>query len=227
VKRFAAVLCLSVLGALHGASTADSYPAKFGMRYLQPPCCSGQPLQGTASSLYVSAITPDSSHCIAFRSDAENQPADYLLQAGLLKCGSSADHNCHINNQLIKWVETEVAGVFTCFAHGTASLNTLYDPVSVINGSGNTWTAYIGSTAYESNSFPQYFITESGEHTGTDSCSGWTGVATFAKSGSLWQWSRYLQSTRSWTIVGSSYISAGCWTVGGPLPGPFDIYHYG
>jgi hypothetical protein len=83
LKRLAAIFCLSVLGALVAVSVADSFPARFGERYLQPPCCNGEPLQGTAASLYVSSYSPDS-YCVLHASDAGNQAATYGIKVGLL-----------------------------------------------------------------------------------------------------------------------------------------------
>jgi len=220
----AVVLAVSTI-ALVGVSSAHGFADRFGVFYLQEPCCGGDPLEGTGASIEGDALTPDKYFCILFRSDAENSNGTYAIQAGLARCGTNGtlDGTCSLSNNLIKFVEKVVASSFTCYPHGAASLFSEYD-TWLADGSGTTWFAYINGTAYESSSFTGNLIDESGEHTSTDSCSGWSGHAVFADDG-LWPWQRYVKATRTWTQIQASQHSHGCWTLNGGPPSPFDISH--
>lgn len=225
MRRLIVVLCAALLWALiAGAQGSSSFVSRFGSRYLQPPCCNGDTLNGTYASISVDYIAPGSAYCVLFRSVAQDSAGAYLLQAGLARCGAytSLDGTCSLSNNFIKFVEKEVNYVYTCYPHGAATLSTTYNPL-VVSYTGNSWSAQIDSTAYESNSFTQYMITEGAEHAGTDSCTGgWAASGFFAGLGA---WQRYHQGSGTWKTVQSSYISEGCWTIAGGPPSSFTIYH--
>jgi hypothetical protein len=226
------VLVVAVTTALSIAGTAFADPSlwwqspRFGAYYLTSPCCNGDPFNGTGASIKVTSASPDSQPCLLFRSTAEK--GGYLIQSGLTKCGTNStglDGTCSLSNNLVKFVEKEVNGVYTCYPHGAASLNTTYTATPQ-NTTGTLWYAYIDGTAYESNSFTAEAIAETAEHTDPngDSCSGWSGAATFASS-ATWPWQRYVINNPSWTRVQSSYTHAGCWSLSGGPPNSFTISH--
>lgn len=218
------VVAALALAASTNAAPGDWYQLpRFGAYYLTPPCCGGDSLNGTGAAILVSGINPDSSNCLLFRSTAESA-SNYLIQSGLLRCGSGQmlDGTCSLSNNLVKFVEKDVAGSYTCYPHGAASLNTTYTATPQ-NTTGTLWYAYIDGIAYENNSFSADAIAESGEHT-SDSCSGWSGHGVFGQS-SLWPWKRYVIGSASWKTVQSSYQHAGCWALSGAPPNSFDISH--
>lgn len=207
------------------AAPGDWYQApRYGAYYLTDPCCSGDALNGTSSAIKVESISPDPDSCILFRSTAETE--SQLIQAGVARCGSNIalDGTCSSSNNLVKFVEILNGGVYTCYPHGAASARYIYN-VSVQNASSTTWYAFINGTSYESLSMPAAVaIAESGEHTPSNSCSGWSASATYANS-SAYPWQRFIKSSLTWFNVQSSYASAGCWTLTGGPPSPFTISH--
>jgi hypothetical protein len=216
---------VAILVLLTCSSSAFGFAARFGTRYLEPPCCGGDALNGTSASINISSISPDSTRCILFSSDAENSTHLYLLQDGVVRCGSSSslDGTCSLTNNTVKFVEKEVNGSYTCYAHGSAALN--FDHAAVLqNASGTTWSTVLDGVTYETNSFTQYGIYEQGEHAGSDSCTGWSGSARFAANAS-YPWQRYVQSGATWKTVQSSFSSPGCWSISGGPPGSFTISH--
>jgi hypothetical protein len=221
--RGALVLCALLLLAIAFTPMASAFPNRFGVHYLQPPCCSGDPVNGTRASIRVQSITPDDTHCLAFRSDAENQASSWLIQAGLVRCGphGNADGTCSLSNNLVLYVEVE-SGLnnFACFPHGAGSLNTQYKmTVDQPQPASDGWSSFIDGVPYERNGFVQYVIAESSEHTGTDSCSGsWSAFGAFAES-TVWQ--RWIKSSLTWYTVQSDYLSAGCWIATSGPPGAF------
>jgi hypothetical protein len=209
------------------ASSASglSLTARYGARYLEPPCCGGDALWGTSASINVSSIAADGSNCVVFRSDAENLNAD-LIQAGIVRCGDTSTGlagTCSQNHTVVKFVETHLQNQsYHCVEHGAAALGVDHAAV-VYAPSGSTWYSFIDGMQYETNTFSQRIIMESGEHAGSDSCSNWTASATFA-AGVSYPWQRYVQSS-GWKTVQSSYNSPGCWTITGGPPGAFTIRH--
>jgi hypothetical protein len=226
----AALVALLVLTASESAG-ALSLTSRYGARYLEygntPPCCDGDQLWGTSASINVSSIAADGPYCILFRSDAENS-SSYLIQAGIVRCGDTStglDQTCSVapSHPIVKFVETHIPGSnYHCVAHGTASLGVDHAAV-VYAPSGTTWYSFIDGIQYETNSFTQHAVMESGEHAGSDSCSGWTASATFA-AGVSYPWQRFVQPG-TWKTVQSSYNSPGCWTITGGPPGAFTIRH--
>jgi hypothetical protein len=230
--RFPVVLAaIAVFTALASAPAASGYAGRFGAYYLKPPCCNGDPLNGTAAAIEVDTISPTNTDCIAFRSDAENYdsatggPHPYLIQAGLVRCGVNAniDATCSLTNNLVKYIEIIVDGHAHCFPHGGVSI-TSTQMTAVQNPSGNVWYGWLSNIQYESNTFTQYFITESAELVGSnvDLCTtADQGNALFANSVN-WPWLRWRQGT-GWIHVQSAYLSSGCWTVYGGPPSSFNF----
>lgn len=219
--RLSAVAVVAALAALLAVpASADEFPANFGERYLETPCCGGAQLGGTSASLNVNTISPDSPHCLLFRSDAEI--VGHLIQAGLVKCGvnTSLDGACSLSNNLVKFVEIQNSSGYHCYAHGDASTGFEYDPgVHITDG---TWYSFISGTSYETTTFGSAtLIIEGGEHTNTTSCSGWTGSAVFAGDSSH-VWQRYDLNAHG-TDVQSASTNNGCWLVSGGPPGSFSI----
>jgi hypothetical protein len=212
-----------------GTSSALTLSARYSARYLEyglnPPCCGGDALWGTSASINVSSIQADGGNCVLFRSDAENLAND-LIQAGIVRCGDTSTGlagSCSRDHTIVKFVETHLQGQpYRCFQHGSAA--TGVDHAAVVYApSGNTWYSFIDGVQYETNSFSQRVIMESGEHGGSDSCSGWSASARFAASPS-YPWQRFVQPG-TWKTVQSSYSSPGCWSISGGPPGAFTISH--
>jgi hypothetical protein len=218
-------VAVSICFAVAPSAEALSLTARYGARYLEPPCCGGEPLWGSSASINVSSIAADGSNCILFRTDAENLNAD-LIQAGIVRCGDTSTGlagTCSRNHTIVKFVETHLAGQpYHCVEHGTAATGVDHAAV-VVAASGNTWYSYLDGMQYETNSFSQRIIMESGEHAGSDSCMYWTASARFAAAVS-YAWQRYVQPT-GWKTVQSSYNSPGCWSITGGPPGAFTISH--
>gem|GEM_PF-3757219 len=221
LAAFAAVACC-VLASSAGALTLT---ARYGARYLEPPCCGGDALWGTSASINVASIAADGANCILFRSDAENLNQD-LIQAGIVRCGDTSTGlagTCSRNHTIVKFVETHLQGQpYHCVEHGAAATGVDHAAV-VFAPSGSTWYSFLDGVQYETNTFSQRIIMESGEHAGSDSCSSWTARATFA-AGVSYAWQRYVQSS-GWKTIQSSYNSPGCWSITGGPPGAFTITH--
>lgn len=217
------------LAVLASSANAITLTARYGARYLEyglnPPCCGGDALWGTSASINVASIGADGPNCVLFRSDAEDLSTN-LIQAGIVRCGDTSTGLagvCSRNHTVVKFVETHLQGQsYHCVEHGSAS--TGVDHAAVVYApSGTTWYSFIDGVQYETNSFTQRVIMESGEHTSTDSCTGWFGSATFAASPS-YPWQRFVQPP-TWKTVQSSYNSPGCWSISGGPPGAFTIRH--
>lgn len=225
------------IAALIFAASAVADPSqwwqspRFGAYYLTSPCCNGDTFNGTGASIIVNSANPNSQSCLLFRSTAEANgsggPNGYLLQSGIVRCASgfSVDNTCSLSNNLVKFVETEVNGQYTCYPHGAVSFGTSHTATPQ-NASGNLWYSFIDGTAYESNTFVAAAIAESGEHNGpnADNCSGWSGSATFGSS-APWPWERYVIGSSGWVQIQSSYTHAGCWSLSGGPPNSFTISH--
>jgi hypothetical protein len=227
---------LVVAGVLLSASTspASTFPNKFGSRYLQnyqsPVCCNGQALNGTQANVSVSSLGPDATQCVLFSSEIEEvNDGPAAVQSGIVRCGSSStglDGTCSLSNNQVLFVETiNSSNNAHCVAHGAAAYSTDYK-FGTEDPSGSTYYGTINGVLDESVSFtggPAHLITEGGEHTNVDTCTGWTGAATLGDTGA--PWSRYVLSSTTWVTVQSANTSAGCWTLTGGPPGSFNVSH--
>jgi hypothetical protein len=222
IRTFLAIGGVALVAAVFSTQAfGDAFSPGFGARYLDPPCCA-DPLNGTRAVIDVAIASADNTNCLLFRSEADTP--SYLIQAGTLRCGPTSpglDGSCSLSNNLVHYVETEVAGAYTCYPHGAASLNS-YDIYTVDQAqpSSNQWTAFINGTLYEHNTFAPYRIMASAEHT-SDSCSGWSGWGTWGENGVPWQ--RWIKSSLTWFTIQTSAISPGCWTLVGAPPSSFII----
>lgn len=218
--------------ALVGSANASAFANRYGMEFLQyGSCCGGDTLFGTKASIIPNHVNPGGTYCTLFRSDAEDNTGGYLIQAGVVKCGSQTDLDgtCSLTNNLVKFVETETpSGGYVCHPHGGTSVGTEVDAAvyGYAEAFDNGWNAYLNGTPEEG--IPvmtgAQYIVEGAEHAGTDSCnsSDWGGTndATFASATPVWQ--RYKTNLTWYTVQGSS-TSSGCWTVSGGPPNSFTI----
>lgn len=216
---------VALIAAALQAAPAVAITSNFGSHYLKPPCCGGDPLNGTRASIRVTNVSSPQ-HCLAWRSEAENSGGDWLIQAGYVKCASgyNVDGTCSLSNNLVFFVEVEsTLNNYACFPHGQASENQQHKfTVDQAQPSGDAWTAFIDGNLYEHNGFVQYFISESAEYSGSASCSNlYSGTGAFSES--LQQWQRWIKSTLTWFTVQSDYLSAGCWVATGGPPNTFYL----
>lgn len=205
--------------------TGAALATLFGANALrQGSCCSGQALNGTRAYISASSNSPDASNCTAFASAVTSFDSNRQLQAGIVRCGSSAnvDGTCSLSNNLVKYVERIPAtGSPVCYPHGAASLNTSYLLTVDDSANSGTWQAYIDGVLQEGQSgyTSSVGIEEWGEYTGTG-CSGWSAAA------SISTWQRYNYSLNSWiTVQSASLRNDGCWSVGSVSSGNFSVSH--
>jgi hypothetical protein len=195
----------------------------FGGRTLHEPCCGGDGLWGSSSSITISVISPDAYNCIAFRNDAEDGGPYNLLQAGLLRCGVSMNiyGTCSLYNNLVRFVEVRNSSGHHCYAHGDVSSDVEHD-TAVQAYSGQSWTSWIDGVYYEGNTQSHAFIAADVEYTGSG-CDGWSLSGTFG-SGSAYPWQRLRPDRMTWYTIQSAFTSADCMTVAGGPPGAFSVY---
>jgi hypothetical protein len=199
----------------------------FGGYELHYPCCNSDPLYGTRANISIPPSSSNwnpSSHCVAARSDAEDNTLPRLIQTGFIRCASgySADGTCSLSNNLVNFVETNNGSGFTCYPKGAVSYGTTHK-YTVDKGSSSTWTAYIDGVAdtHTVSMGNPLNIVESNEFTG-DSGS-FTATASYG-SGLAWQ--RWTGST--WFTVQSAYvliIPSGSWSVLGGPPNVWSVSH--
>jgi hypothetical protein len=122
----------------------------------------------------------------------------------------------------VKFAERFDGVHYTCYPHGTASLNA-GDLMTVDNTAGDgTWWTFINGTTYQGQSGYDRLvdIMGFGEITPTSSCAGWSASATFTN------WQRYNFGSNTWSTIQSSDASNGnCWTVGSLTGGSFVVAH--
>jgi hypothetical protein len=200
----------------------------FGGYELHYPCCNSDPLYGTRANISIPPSSgnwnPGSAHCVAARSDAEDNTLPRLIQTGFIRCapGYSADGTCSLSNNLVNFVETNNGSGFTCYPKGAVSYGTTHK-YTVDKGSSSTWTAYIDGVAdtHTVSMGNARNLVESNEFTG-DSGS-FTATASYG-SGLAWQ--RWTGST--WFTVQSAYvliIPSGSWSVLGGPPNVWSVSH--
>jgi len=221
--------------ALTGTANATGgWTDRYGQRFLlYGSCCGGEALWGSRASIIPNHVNPGASYCTLFRSDGEDPDNHYLIQAGVVKCGTQAQFGdlleCSPNGEFVKFVETETpSDSYHCLPHGVTSVGTEVDAQvhgysdSFING----WNAYLDGTPEEGipDLIGAKYLVVGAEHAGTDSClsSDWGGTndATFASATPVWQ--RY-KFDSTWYTVQSSSTSSGCWTVSGGPPNSFTV----
>lgn len=224
--RSAAVIAVVALCLFGMASPAS---AATGGRY---KIVTKQVIQTTVATRLASASVPSASCVLA---DAVVANSSAQLETGLAQCnGVSLDGTCSSGHTYVE-TKTNATG-YVCHPHGTYSSSSYYeigaDNVGVVNPNGSTGTRMVGRIAgvdyegidtYLSGAGGAYVRTW-GEWTkvGTDTCSGWAGLAYF----SSWKYKDNTNGTiASHTLGTDTSVATSCWAVSAISSGAYHVSH--
>lgn len=206
------------LVALQASAVPSASAASYGGYYLQIPCCGGQGLYGTRSSITSPVSWTDwnfpSGQCVFARSDAEILD-DRLIQAGFIRCHNAQHPNggCGFTGTLENEVEIKWPGAgYQCWYKGTIGYNTTHLYTVRRSDTDNGWYAFIDGVR-DTQLLPMggaQIVVEGPEYTGSP-YDAYQAYADWAYS-ELWQ--RWTGS--SWYTVQQAWWFANWTNIGGP-----------
>lgn len=183
--RIAAVLCSALL-LLAWTAPAANGAIQGGRAIWDNGCCQGATLDGISAHIAPTFLGPAPNYCIVISVGGQGPTSGNQLEVGLGKCSAftSIDNTCSTHEEIQRFDERETGGLYTCYPHGTQSINQSIGYVARYTSGPGTWSAIIDGNQYESLAgfgHDDNYAFQWGEATGNSTCNGtnWGAVGNF------------------------------------------------